>query len=466
MTDKEFLLVAKQKIYKHAVLGVNQLLGQSKTAQAAIGLMVNVPINVELRKIPDLPKATKKFKTLAKSVAAYIRHDSQEITMTFFYSKSSDLKRLSTAVTKHSYYFTYLYMRELIMLSRGYASHKFFKSISSLISKHSDKPITSHQAIMNIACYISISSFLETVYKAVDKTNEFNKIAKLQAYDPSIGNKPVQEIIPIVLAGISSIEALSDDCNTFQIEVGESSEVVHYTDFDLVNDEYDEIITDLGVTVEQTFKQACRDTATASIFKNEFEANTRIKTGWFKKLVKTFSRIVYYQTNDFVSSWGALNSTYRHKFKSPKHVYSENGIHLVLSIDQSGSMSTDELARVAGLINKRSKQINKLTVLIHDTEITKSFELDPSNLDVDSDKFKKALLTRYQAGGTSHYHVFKYLDSITDKSKLTYISYSDNYSDIQESYKKFPSLRNAQIVFLCTIDNPVNIPGTTDITFE
>jgi len=461
MNKKEFLYDTKRLVYKEAIKGLNQSLGQSKTAQASLGMLVNVPLEIELRKVETLPKITKKFKSLARNAHMYLKHDEGTIVLSFFYTTDRELPKLYKSIEKNTHYFTYLYFRELLMLSRGYNTYAFYKKAKAVIQANSSIPVEQCQAVMNIACYISITNFISDVYSLVGKSSEFEKISKYEAYDSSYKNKDVFKILKAILPGITTDSF--EEFHTCESEFGATA----FSDNKLVNDEYDAIITDLGESVETTFKSTSKGSATASIFGTEFEANTKLKTGWFKKLKKTLQRIVYYRTNDFESTWGSLNSTYRHKFKSPKAQYKSTELELVLSIDHSGSIEMEELARIAGVIKKHGKSIANLTILIHDTEITKIFTLKPSEIDLEGDAFKKALLTRYNAGGTSHYHVFKWLvENTTDMSKLLYLSYSDNCSDIPESYAKFPTLRDANMVFVSTIDNPVNITGTTDITLE
>jgi predicted metal-dependent peptidase len=125
-------------------------------------------------------------------------------------------------------------------------------------------------------------------------------------------------------------------------------------------------------------------------------------------------------------------------------------------------MKTEDLQRLLYLIESESKRISEILVLIHDTEIKKSFVLE-NEYDITKDSnFKEALSIRYTTGGTSHEPVFKYIKNmnIKDTSEIFYISFSDNYSDIEEIFKNYPIMRNITNYWVCTENNPVKVPGT------
>jgi hypothetical protein len=56
---------------------------------------------------------------------------------------------------------------------------------------------------------------------------------------------------------------------------------------------------------------------------------------------------------------------------------------------------------------------------------------------------------------------------IVDPEKTLYISFSDNYSDIQASWSKLPIMRKLYTtIFLAPVDNPMAITGTMDIAMS
>ncbi len=200
-------------------------------------------------------------------------------------------------------------------------------------------------------------------------------------------------------------------------------------------------------------------------------AAKKVKTGWFKKLAAKFGREVYYKTSTFTSQWSSLNVTYRKQFKAPKTKYEDNKLSVVLSVDHSGSVSTDGLQKLLYLFEKHSAKITQLFVLIHDTQVVKQFAIN-SDYDIKSNPyFVEALAHRFAVGGTSHYDVFSKINDMLeaktiDPAKTIYISFSDNFSDIPKSWAAFPKLSKLSTTFLSPVDNQVNVPGTTDITMQ
>ena len=166
-----------------------------------------------------------------------------------------------------------------------------------------------------------------------------------------------------------------------------------------------------------------------------------------------------------MTSWGNLNNTYRKIYKSPKKYFLDSKMEVVISIDHSGSVSTEALQKLLYLIEETSKSITKLTVLIHDTRIVKEFIIEDAYDISNNPQFKEALATRFVVGGTSHADIFNWLsDNLKTLEKSIYISYSDNYSDIPTEWIKHPKLRNLLTYFVCTEQNPMRIKGTIDIS--
>ena len=52
----------------------------------------------------------------------------------------------------------------------------------------------------------------------------------------------------------------------------------------------------------------------------------------------------------------------------------DNKLSVVLSVDHSGSVSTEGLQKLLYIFEKHSKKITQLFVLIHDTQVVKEFK--------------------------------------------------------------------------------------------
>lgn len=468
MDKKQFIYDASQYIFKEVAKGVNQLCGLSKTSSMIANLLVNLPLQVEARFSEDMPKPSKKLNALNEFVHAYTKHDDgSKVYIAFFYSDEKHFKRIMKGIEKHPEFFVYLYMREALKIVRLMNTKTHYNMMSGII-KHNNPsiPLESHYRLSQRACSYVINETIKKLFESSNLSNKFNTIIEGQLYNSKYAGmsetevvKDLIEIDPTAEAAITKL-----DPNFSYDEL--ANEVFDCADNPI--DANEELVTDLGESISTHLAEMFKGGPSASIFEEFFTAK-KVKTGWFKKLAAKFSVDVYNMTNTFRSEWSSLKVTYRHKFKAPNTKYEDNKLSVILSVDHSGSVSTEGLQKLLYIFEKHSKKITQLFVLIHDTQVVKEFKLE-SDYDIKTNEnFVTALAHRFAVGGTSHYDVFRRIDEmlkegIVDPDKTIYISFSDNYSDIPASWDKFPRLRKLSTTFLAPVQNPVNVKGTTDIT--
>lgn len=470
MTPSEFTHNASHYIFKEVAKNVNMLCGLSKTSSMIANLFANLPLQIETRYIEEQPKPSKKLNALNEFVHAYIKHDdSTKVYIAFFYKSEKQLERIYKAIEKHPEFFAYLYMREALKLTRLMNTITHYRMMSSII-KHNNPsiPVSMHYHLSQTACNFVVNKVIKKLFEGSQLSSKLHRILEGQSYDPVYSNMAETEVIKhLIKIDPSAKPAITKLDENFSYDEW-SNEVFSLTDNPI--DANEPIETDLGESISTHLANMSKGNCSSAIFAEFFQAK-KVKTGWFKKLAAKFTREVYHMTNTFTSQWSSLNVTYRHKFKAPNCKYEDNSLAVVLSIDHSGSVSTDGLQKLLYLFEKHSKKITKLFVLIHDTEIVKEFNME-SEFDIRTNpNFTTALAHRFAVGGTSHYKVFKRIDQmIKDKlinpDKTIYISFSDNYSDIPNSWKSFPNLQKIRTTFLSPVNNPVNIPNTTDITMQ
>lgn len=468
MNKSQFIYDSSRFIFKEVAKGVNQLCGLSKTSNMIANLLVNLPLKVEARFIEDLPKPSKKLNALDEYVHAYIKHDdSTSVYIAFFYSDEKYFTRMMKAINKHPEFFVYLYMREALKIVRLMNTKTHYFMMSGII-KHNNPSISPnyHYRLSQYACNYAVNSTIKELFQATTLSYKFNTIAEGQQYNSKYDKMSEMDILKdLIEIDPSAVPHPTKIDPQFSYDEW-ANQIFDCTDNPVLKDEA--LLTDLGESVSTQLAEMSRGGGSASIFAEFFSAK-KVKTGWFKKLVAKFTTDVYNMTNNFRSEWSSLNITYRHKFKAPKTKYEDNKLSVVLSVDHSGSVSTDGLQKLLYLFEKHSTKITQLFVLIHDTEVVKEFKLE-SDFDIKSNpKFSEALAHRFAVGGTSHYDVFKKIDKmledkVIDPNKTIYVSFSDNYSDIPKSWAEFPRLKRLSTTFLSPIQNPVNVAGTTDIT--
>ena len=471
MNKSEFIHEASHLIFKEIAKSVNMLCGLSKTSSQIANIFTTLPIQIELRHITGQPKPSKKLNAIDEFVHAYIKHDdSTKVYIAFYYDTEKQLNRILKAINKHPEFFAYLYMREALKLTRLMNTKTHYTMMSGIIKYNNPGILPEDYYRYSIAaCNMAVSNTIKQLFDASAISDKLSKIMEHKFPNPNSSLSEMDILKSLVhdpeLVG-TPMEPIDDHSmyDPYLNEVFTKGNINGSIPID------EHIQTNLGESLTTHFASMSRGTGSAAIFEAAFTAK-KVKTGWFKKLAAKFSRDVFYMTNNFRSQWSGLNVTYRHKFKAPKAHYEDNKLAVILSVDHSGSVSTAGLQKLLYLFEKHSKKITQLIVLIHDTEVVKEFILE-DDFDISSNpNFKQALAHRFAVGGTSHLDVFKNIeqklaDGIIDPDKSIYISFSDNYSDIPESWSACPGMSKLSTTFLTPQDNPMNIPGTTDIAMQ
>lgn len=433
-------------------------------------LFTNLPLKVEARFIESQPKPSKKLNALDEYVHAYVKHDDlSAVYIAFFYSNEKHFDKITKALNKHPEFFAYLYIREALKLVRLMNTKTHYTMMSGIIQHNNPStPIEQRYLLSQRACNFVVNDTIYKLFEGSKLAGKLDRIFEGQDYLPKYSGKSEMDILKELIeydpAAIPAITKLDPQFSYDEL----SGEIFDTTNGAINTDE--SVQTDLGESISTQLASMSRGTGSASIFA-EFFAAKKVKTGWFKKLAAKFNREVYYMTNTFTSQWSSLNVTYRKKFKAPKVKYEDNKLSVVLSIDHSGSVSTDGLQKLLYLFEKHSKRITQLFILVHDTEVVKQFILE-SDFDIKTNpQFVEALAHRFAVGGTSHYDVFSKINDMLvaktiDPAKTIYVSFSDNYSDIPDSWAKFPNLKKLSTTFLSPVNNPVKVPNTTDITMQ
>jgi len=452
MDKKEFLHKAKRLIVEAVAVQVNEILTGNKTSSAIATLFANYPINVDLRKLPEVAKKKSKLSGLATNVVAYTKPgNSAEMFVSIFYHKETDLTKILKGLEKHQYYLGYLYVREMLRLTRNHNTRAFFDMLKRhLVNTNIDRQL--YYAYAMAASDIVVNSIIYKMYEVSSNEARINKILQYQRYVPNFEGDEIEALN--IATKNYEMEFVEDGLFTI---FGKEDDYMQFADFP-INDEYNEIITDLGENLNKALVDASRGTATAAVFE-ELIQKEPIKQGQLKKFKKMLKKQVFEMTNEFDSTWSSLNSIYRKKFKAPSKKFYNHKLNIVLMIDQSGSVGDQALGKLLSLIEELDKKIAKLDVLIFDTEIVKTFSLKDTSKITSDPQFKKALGTRYQSGGTSHYACFQYLDDMpkNELDKTIVFSFSDNYSDIESSWVKFSKTMTLipSVYFISPISNPV-----------
>lgn len=120
-----------------------------------------------------------------------------------------------------------------------------------------------------------------------------------------------------------------------------------------------------------------------------------------------------------------------HGFILPGPTYDKKASTLVVSIDTSGSISDEDLARFIYITIQGARLFDQVRIINHDTIVKKDVTIDSLLVTEENFKYNKDLMEVHGRGGTSHKSVFKLLEKSKDESQdMSLIVFlTDNFSD-------------------------------------
>ncbi len=179
---------------------------------------------------------------------------------------------------------------------------------------------------------------------------------------------------------------------------------------------------------------------------------------WFKILKGSIFNIVQRYTNNYDQTWGKLKSKFRHIAPFPGSIYYDKELAAIISIDQSGSMSNDDLEKINYVVSALAKKTVFTEILLHDTRVADRHKFIGKQFK----GIREFITNRVACGGTSHKEVFQIIGELkkeNPKIKFVYLSFSDNYSDIEQTYDG-DIFRGINSYWITTDErNTVNVPG-------
>ncbi len=183
-----------------------------------------------------------------------------------------------------------------------------------------------------------------------------------------------------------------------------------------------------------------------------------VPTDWFKALKGSVFSVAQRHTNRYDNTWSRLRNKMRHIAPLPGRIYYEKNLAAVISIDQSGSMSDEDLEKINYVVSKLAKQTIFTEVLLHDTKIAEHKRFKGKSFE----SIRDFITNRVACGGTSHKEVFAHLADLKaqePKLKFIYLSFSDNWSDIDQVYNQ-ETFMGINAYWITTDENrTVNVPG-------
>lgn len=454
MTESQFNTQIENQILRTSLLEVNRIMGTANaTSYLSTGLFMRVPIQVCAEQQPNEHEEKKlSVETLHNIFYASLDTTTTpfSIKFSFLYSTPKQLKHIAKVVAKYPTYLTFQYMKQLQHIVRKHYTPTF-QAMCHRVYGNRPQPIETINHAMNaVVCTALHSLFINSPLAA-----NYNNFSHLL---PSTTHETEVDYLTELAANTPAItvDYRSDRANTVIIDGFKFISPINQPIVEFVESQ----ISNLAQTVTTLIQDNCHGTAGSDTFSQAFEAIT-VDTSWFANLETVFSKQVDEKTNIHYQTWDSLDPTYRHLFKAPNAIHLQESIKLILSLDQSGSMAIRDMQKILGMMEEHSDTIEELIVLVHDTGIAYSTKLTSEFGNImDHPEFYKALAERKVSGGTSHLSVLEYIRdmNISDPSKYIYISFSDNYSDIEQYPDLSPQHSGIDTFWLAPSDSrPINI---------
>ncbi|MBT5490884.1 hypothetical protein HOK00_00845 [bacterium] len=468
---------------------LNQLSGLSPRNQFSLGLFLKLGILFDFKfKDSDFDKDSKNHDSsfsndlqhISKRMKAFVKQDkeiskkSTSVNIIFEYNSSSDLnKTLKLLETEHGVIFLiFVYLHEVQHIIRHHNTTAFSNMMKATIEKELNKTINKRKAhyLANIAEDFSINYSLINLFNNSKFSIYKEAIIKNGLYDSKYDNHNEIDILIDLLKNDTNIKLMTESPDFIKIKVklkdGDEREITISSQAE--NEECDssenseektslsdEQIETLSDSIQALFEQQ-KGNDNFKLNKNVGKS-IAVDVSWFDKIKNNFNNLVMKKTKNYTVNWSNLNSKYRHIYKSPVKRNIDTFLNIILSIDNSGSMSIDSLKKILYIIEKKHKKINKITILTHDSTIGGILEEETK-----SSKILDFVSTRHCGGGTSHREIFKYLDDNFQKEykDTIYISFSDNFSDIEDMYPRFKTIQKIDKIWLNCNGRDVSVPGT------
>lgn len=472
MEPIEFIQTTEKEIFSQMLRDTNELFGQSKAASLFISLFSTVRCKIALTQCDDLEGPFKhlELSDLTESVTTNV--EGNDITFRFFYKNEKHLKHLHKIACKYPMYFTYQYFKHIYSLLTLTQTNAHKAAMFRLVHDR-EHPFY----LIDLANTYAINKQVHRMLNAVSKTEKQKKWEQVKDLIRLYPNNPDLTTQPEILADMAQqapflrikkargnyTQVITPDLTYITEPKIPANENHNFKGADSI-DKQERSLVAISNQLHHSISTSTKGTSIGEVFQTVFDA-IKVDVLWFDKLKKNINTQVFNKTNNGYASWENLSSTYRHIYKAPIQKSEDKKVKFIISIDTSGSMHTEDLQKIFGIMQDKSKQIAEIHVLHHTTDVIKQFHVKHAD-DIQLDRmFKTAFGCRHANGGTSHKEVFNRIKELNlpDPEQWIYISVSDNYSDIESTINIYPIMKQISSVWVETSDgrtlNHAIVPG-------
>ena len=468
MTPIEFIQTTEKEIFSQMLRDTNELFGQSKAASLFISLFSTVRCKIVVEQCDDLEGPFKKLdlEDLTQSVTTNV--EGNDITYRFFYRDEKHLKHLHKVATKFPMYFTYQYFKHIYTLLTLTSTDAHQAAMFRLVQ---DKEHPFY--LIDLANTYSINKQVHRMLSVVGQTKKWEQVKDLiKLYkNPELATQP--EILADMALNAPDLrikkargkytQVITPDLTYITEPKVPANQNPEFKGADSI-DKQERSLVAIANQLHHSISTSTKGTSIGEIFQMVFDA-IKVDVLWFDKLKKNINTQVFNKTSNGYTSWENLSATYRHIYTAPIQKSEDKKVKFIISIDTSGSMHTEDLQKILGIMQDKSKQIAEIHVLHHTTDVVAQFHVKHAE-DIQLDRlFKTAFACRHANGGTSHKEVFNRIKELNlpDPEQWIYISVSDNYSDIESTLPIYSIMQKISSVWVQTSDgrdlNTKIVPG-------
>ena len=399
---------------------------------------------------------------------------SKDINMTWedFFSK---LMHVQGAHFQNMVSFVYLHEAMHIMMRHFdyYPNHSYYDTVRKYKPEFSDEEVDeliNHGFDYWINAYLIEKSNQQSVIHRFKSDNNFSGL-----YDANLSPERLsqQEIIAKLAseAKIEKKELLDANGNRWGTSTtitinGNSSTTINLDgDHSLDSAEFDDSaeqsnVQEIGEVLDNTRRDLLDKTkgeGSSGAF-SKLGVDYSVPADWFKLLKSSLFTLSSKYTSNSTQTWGKLKNKFRHISPMPGRIYYDKEMAVIVSIDQSGSMSDADLEKVNYVVTELAKKSVFVEILLHDTRVASRERF----LGKKFAGIRDYITNRVACGGTSHKEVFQIVNEIrreNTKRKLIYLSFSDNYSDIESVYNPDVFQKIPAYWIMTSGGVPVRVPG-------
>lgn len=469
MTPQEFITTTEKEIFSQMLRDTNELFGQSKAASLFISLFSTVRCKIAIEQCDDLEGPFKKLdlEDLTESVTTNI--EGNDITYRFFYKNEKHLKHLHKVATKYPMYFTYQYFKHIYTLLTLTSTDAHQAAMFRLVH---DKEHPFY--LIDLANTYAINKQVHRMLSVVGQTKKWEQVKQLiQLYkNPDLATQA--EILADMAQNSPDLRIKKARGKYTQVITPNLTYITetkvpaeqnkNFSGADSIGRQQRELVA-VSNQLHHSISTSIKGTNIGKLFQMVFDA-IKVDVLWFDKLKRNLDTQIFNKTQNGYASWENISSTYRHIYTAPIQKSEDKKVKFIISIDTSGSMHTEDIQKIFGIMKDKSKQIGEIHVLHHTADVVAQFHVKHAE-DIQLDRmFKTAFGCRHGDGGTSHKEVFNRIKELNlqDPEQWIYISVSDNYSDIESTINIYPIMQKLTSVWVKTSDgrdlNPQIVKGT------